>query len=172
MCQINNHSNQLLSPGPTVFSLGLAYCAMRLGKTYLSYILPGNLLQCQWFQLPLMSWYFLSLSFQPRYLSKPKYSTGHITGYLHQDVRYACPFQTWMCMWLIWVSFKMEILPWLVWLSELSAGLWTTGSLVRFPIRILAWVVGQVPSRGRWEATTHWCFSPSLSPSFPLSNNK
>ena len=22
---------------------------------------------------------------------------------------------------------------------------------------------------GMWEATTHWCFSPSLSPSLPLS---
>ena len=25
---------------------------------------------------------------------------------------------------------------------------------------------------GMWEATTHWHFSPSLSPSFPLSKNK
>ena len=24
------------------------------------------------------------------------------------------------------------------------------------------------PVGGAWEATTHWCFSPSLSPSFPL----
>ena len=25
------------------------------------------------------------------------------------------------------------------------------------------------PVEGAWEATTHWCFSPSLPPSFPLS---
>ena len=28
------------------------------------------------------------------------------------------------------------------------------------------------PVWGMWEATTHWCFSPSLSPSLPLSKNK
>ena len=28
------------------------------------------------------------------------------------------------------------------------------------------------PVRGTQEATTHWCFSPSLSPSLPLSKNK
>ena len=28
------------------------------------------------------------------------------------------------------------------------------------------------PVRGAWEATTHWCFSPSFSPSLPLSKNK
>ena len=33
---------------------------------------------------------------------------------------------------------------WLVWLSGLSAGLRTKGSLVRFPLRAHAWVVGQV----------------------------
>ena len=26
--------------------------------------------------------------------------------------------------------------------------------------------------RGVWEATTHWCFSPSFSPSLPLSKSK
>ena len=39
-------------------------------------------------------------------------------------------------------------LPWLVWLSGLSAGLQTKGSLVHFPVRAHAWLVGQVPSRG------------------------
>ena len=28
------------------------------------------------------------------------------------------------------------------------------------------------PVEGTWEATTHWCFSPSLSPSLSLSINK
>ena len=59
--------------------------------------------------------------------------------------------------------------PRLVWLSRLSASPWTKGPLVQFPVRAHAWVVGQVPSRGPLrEATTHWCFSPSLSPSLPL----
>ena len=39
-------------------------------------------------------------------------------------------------------------MPWLVWLSGLSAGLRTKGSLVQFPVRAHAWVVGQVPSGG------------------------
>ena len=30
---------------------------------------------------------------------------------------------------------ELHILPWLVWLSGLSAGLRTKGSLVRFPVR-------------------------------------
>ena len=38
-------------------------------------------------------------------------------------------------------------LPWLVWLSRLSASLWTKGSLVRFPVRAYAWVAGRVPTR-------------------------
>ena len=38
--------------------------------------------------------------------------------------------------------------PWLVWLSGLSAGLQTERSLVRFPVRVHAWVEGQVPSLG------------------------
>ena len=36
--------------------------------------------------------------------------------------------------------------PWLVWLSGLSAGLGTKEWLVRFPVRAHAWVVGQVSS--------------------------
>ena len=37
----------------------------------------------------------------------------------------------------------------LFWLSGLSAGLRTKGSLVQFPVRERVWVAGQVPSRGR-----------------------
>ena len=40
-------------------------------------------------------------------------------------------------------------LPWLVWLSGLSAGLRIKGLLGRFPVRAHGWVAGQVPSRGR-----------------------
>ena len=63
--------------------------------------------------------------------------------------------------------FFLRIWPWLVWLNGLSASLWTKGSLVWFPVRAHAWVAGQTPLGGAWEATTHWCFSPSLSPSLP-----
>ena len=45
--------------------------------------------------------------------------------------------------------------PWLVWLSGLSAGLQTKGSLVRFSVRACAWVAGQVPEGTAQEATTH-----------------
>ena len=38
-------------------------------------------------------------------------------------------------------------LPWLVWLSGLSASLRTQGLLVQFPVREHAWVADQVPSR-------------------------
>ena len=55
-----------------------------------------------------------------------------------------------------------KIYTWQVLLSGLSAGLQTKGSPVRFPVRAHAWVAGQVPSEGVWEATTQWCFSASL----------
>ena len=59
-----------------------------------------------------------------------------------------------------------------MWLSGLSASLWNKGSLVRFPVREHAWVVGQVPSWGAREATIHWCFAPSLPPNLSLKINK
>ena len=64
-------------------------------------------------------------------------------------------------------------LPWLVRLSGLSAGLRTKGSLVRFPVRAHAWVVGQVPSSG-CVRSNHTLMFLSLSFSFPspLSKNK
>ena len=63
--------------------------------------------------------------------------------------------------------------PWLVWLSGLSAGLQTKGSLDRFPVRAHAWVVGQVPSRGgaRGNHTLMFLSLPFSLPS-PLSKNK
>ena len=59
-------------------------------------------------------------------------------------------------------------MPWLVWLSGLSPGQWTKGSLVQFPVRADAWAVGQVPSKGPMRGNHTICFSPSLSPSLPL----
>ena len=66
------------------------------------------------------------------------------------------------------------VLPWLVWLSGLSAGLWTKRSPVQFPVRAHAWVADQVPrwghARGNWSMSLlHIDVSPSLSPSLPLS---
>ena len=58
---------------------------------------------------------------------------------------------------------------WLVWLSGLSAGLWTKGLMVQFPSGHMPGFRARFPVRGAWEATTHWCFSPSLSVSLPLS---
>ena len=55
-----------------------------------------------------------------------------------------------------------------MYLSGLSVGLKTKGSPVQFPVKAHVWVAGQVPSGGAGEATTHWYFFPSLSPSFPL----
>ena len=59
---------------------------------------------------------------------------------------------------------KGVLLPWLVRLSGFSAGLRTKGSLVRFPVRTHAWIVGQVPSYGRARGN----HTPSLSLSLPL----
>ena len=39
-------------------------------------------------------------------------------------------------------------MPWLVWLSELSAGLLTKRLLVRFVVRAHAWVAGPGPQLG------------------------
>ena len=36
----------------------------------------------------------------------------------------------------------------------------------------MPWLWARFPVGGTWEATTHWCFCPSLSPSLPLSKNK
>ena len=57
--------------------------------------------------------------------------------------------------------------PWLVWLSELNTGLQTKGSLVWFPVRVQAWVVGQVPRR-RSTRGNHTLMFLSLSLPSPL----
>ena len=60
-------------------------------------------------------------------------------------------------------------MPWLVWLSGLGVILQTKGSPVQFLVRAHAWVVGQVPSRGRTRDNHTLMF---LSLSSPLSKNK
>ena len=66
---------------------------------------------------------------------------------------------------------KNQMLPWLLWLSGLSAGLRTKGSLVRFPVRAHAFIPGQVPIRGCTRGNHTWMFL-SLSLSFPYSLSK
>ena len=66
--------------------------------------------------------------------------------------------------------------PWLVWLSGLSAGLWTESSLVQFSVRAHAWVAGQVPHWGQvrgnqWMYLSTMMFL-SLSFSLPFSRSK
>ena len=56
--------------------------------------------------------------------------------------------------------------PWLVWLSGLSTGLQTKGLLVQFPVRVHAWVLGQVPSWGH-SKDNHTMMFLSLSFSLP-----
>ena len=63
---------------------------------------------------------------------------------------------------------KKIIQPQLVWLSRLSISLLTKGSLVQFLVRVHAWVVGQVPSRGLVRGN-HTLMFLSLSFSFPSS---
>ena len=55
----------------------------------------------------------------------------------------------------------------------IECGLRTKGSLVQFPVRAHAWIVGQVPSRG-CVRDNHTLIFLSLSFSFPssLSKNK
>ena len=64
-------------------------------------------------------------------------------------------------------------MPWLVWLSGLSASLQTKGSPVRFPVRTHTWVAGQAPSWGGVGGSYALVF---LSLSFflppPLPKNK
>ena len=59
-------------------------------------------------------------------------------------------------------------MPWLVWLSGVSAGLQTKGSQVRFLVRAHARVVAQVPSGGVCERQPHIDVSlPLLLSPFP-----
>ena len=66
---------------------------------------------------------------------------------------------------------NLKVMPWLEWLSGLSAGLQTKGLLVQFPVRAHAWVAGQVPSRGRVSGN-HTSMVPSLPPFPSLEINK
>ena len=62
---------------------------------------------------------------------------------------------------------KWNYLTWLVWLSVLSACLWTKGSPVQFPVKAHAWIAGQVPLCGMHERQPHTLMILSLSFSLP-----
>ena len=62
-----------------------------------------------------------------------------------------------------------KILPWLVWLSGLSARLRTKRLPVRIPVRDSTWIAGQVPCWVCVESLVRQGFSPSLSPVLPFS---
>ena len=62
--------------------------------------------------------------------------------------------------------------PWLAWLRGLSTSLRSKGPPVQFPVRALAWFVGQVPSRGHIRGNHTLMFlSSSFSLPSPLSKN-
>ena len=53
-----------------------------------------------------------------------------------------------------------------MWLSELSAHLQTKGSLVQFPVKAHAWIVGQVPRWGRSRGNQTLIFLSLFLPPF------
>ena len=67
---------------------------------------------------------------------------------------------------------KKEPEPWLVQLSGLSAGCEPKGRQFNSQLGPMPGLWAGSPVWGTQEATTHWCFSPSLSPSLPLSLQK
>ena len=62
--------------------------------------------------------------------------------------------------------------PWLVWLSGLSMGCKSKGRQFYLQSGHMPGFQGSSPVGGAREATTHRCFSPSLSPSPSLEINK
>ena len=64
------------------------------------------------------------------------------------------------------------MLPWLVWLHGLSAGLRTERLLVQFPVKAHAWVSGKVPSHRHVRGDLLMFLSLSFSIPSPISKNK
>ena len=64
---------------------------------------------------------------------------------------------------------KVTFVCWLVELSGLGVGCEPNGRWCDSQSGPMPGLQTRSPVGGVWEATTHWCFSPSLSPSFPLS---
>ena len=87
------------------------------------------------------------------------------------DVLETLPFYPKFLHLICFKTLRMIVLPWLVWLRGLSAGLRTKGSPVQFPVRAHAWVVGQDLSRGH-SRDNHTLMFLSLSFSFPSPVSK
>ena len=108
-----------------------------------------------------------------------KLNGGRLNTFPQKRLRTECPLSPFL------FDFALEVLTnatgqvkeikehWLMWLSELSAGLQTKGLRVRFPVRVHAWVVGQVPTWGRARGSRSMYLShisvslPPFLPSFP-----
>ena len=99
------------------------------------------------------------------FLEKPK-----ILFLLENTVKHG--LQLLSTLWIVsywWSHLWTKFCPWLVWLSWLSATLWTKGSPVQFPARAHAWVAGQIPCEGHVGGSHTLMFlSLSFSPTSPL----
>ena len=80
--------------------------------------------------------------------------------------RHANSPETWNLISVYGTNLQKGPEPWLVWLSWLSAGLQSKGSLVRFLVRAHAWDVGWVPS-GAHVRGNHTLMLLSFSFSLP-----
>ena len=60
------------------------------------------------------------------------------------------------------------MVPWLGWLSGLSARLQTKKLLVQFPVLAHAWLAGQVPSWGQHARGNWWMYLLHINVSLPL----
>ena len=72
----------------------------------------------------------------------------------------------WFFRFMFWI-FKIFFLPWLVKLSGLSTGCEPKGHLLHSQSGHMSGLWARSPVGATWEATTYWCFSPSLSPFLP-----
>ena len=76
----------------------------------------------------------------------------------------------WPILYLVPQVLKLQVHPgWCGSVDWVPASLWTKGCQFNSQSGHMPGLQARTPVRGTWEATTHCCFSPSLSPSFPLS---
>ena len=75
-------------------------------------------------------------------------------------------------LYLFFLKRAVFLQPKLVWLSGLSTGLQTKGSLIRFPVRAQSGLWAKSPVGSVWETTTHWFVFFPLSFFLPFSKNK
>ena len=110
------------------------------------------------------------MHFFPRQKKNPSTGITHKTTQMSTDRWVDKQYMAYTYNGILFSFKKNEILPWLVWLTGLSASLPTKESRVWFLVWAQAWAAGQVPSRGHMRGNHALMFSFSL-PS-PLSKNK